>query len=78
METDPTSDKRLTEIPLLGGQLTPGIMRVRNTVHRLPKGNAAFVHTLLVFLEEQGFPLAPRFLGIDEQGREVLSYLDSS
>lgn len=64
METYPTSEKRLAEIPRLRGQLTPGIVHVGNTVRRLPKGNAAFVHTLLVFLEEQGFPSASRFLGI--------------
>ena len=65
-----------TEIPLLGGQLTPGIVRVGNTVRRLPKGNVAFVHDLLVFLEDQGFPFVPRFFGMDEQGREILSYLE--
>ena len=66
----------LTEIPLLGGQLTPGIVRVGNTVRRPPKGNAAFVHDLLVFLQDQGVPFAPRFLGMDSQGREILSYLE--
>jgi aminoglycoside phosphotransferase (APT) family kinase protein len=51
-------------------------VRVGNTVRRLPKGNLAFVYDLLVFLEDQGFPFAPRFLGMDEQGREILSYLE--
>lgn len=75
MEIEPQREP-LAEIPLLGGQLTPGIVRVGNTVRRLPKGNVAFVHDLLVFLEDQGFPFAPRFLGMDEQGREILSYLE--
>ncbi len=75
METEPQREP-LAEIPLPGGQLTPGIVRVGNTVRRLPKGNVAFVHDLLVFLEDQGFPFAPRFLGMDEQGREILSYLE--
>jgi hypothetical protein len=64
------------EIPLPGGQLTPGIVRVGKTVRRPPKGNATFVHELLLWLEKQGFGFAPRFLGIDEQGREILSYLE--
>ncbi|GAC1348625.1 MAG: hypothetical protein NVSMB27_17120 [Ktedonobacteraceae bacterium] len=64
------------EIPLQGGQLTPGIMHVGNTVRRPSKGNAAFVHDLLIFLEDQGFPFAPRFFGRDEQGRDILSYLE--
>jgi hypothetical protein len=71
-----TQGESLEEIPLLGGQLTPGIVRVGNTVRRPPKGNAAFVHELLLFLEKQGFGFAPRFLGVDEQGREILSYLE--
>ena len=72
METEPQSEA-LREIPLLGGRLTSGIVQVGDTVRRPPKGNAAFVHDLLLFLEDQGFPFAPRLLGIDEQGREILS-----
>lgn len=75
METEPQREL-LTEIPLSGGQLTPGIVRVGNTVRRLSKDNAAFVHDLLLFLEGQGFPFAPRFLGMDSRGREILSYLE--
>jgi hypothetical protein len=66
----------LEETSLLGGRLTPGIVRVGNTVHRPPKGNATFVHDLLLFLENQGFRYAPRFLGTDEQSRDILSYLE--
>lgn len=75
METGP-QEKSPQEIPLLGGQLTPGIVRVGNTVRRPPKGNTAFVHDLLLWLEDQGFPFAPRFLGVDEQGRGILTYLE--
>jgi thiamine kinase-like enzyme len=64
------------ETPLLGGQLTHGIVRVGNTVRRPQKHNAAFVHELLLFLEAQGWSFAPRFLGIDDQGREILSYIE--
>lgn len=77
METEPQREP-LAEIPLLGGQLTPGIVRVGNTVRRLPKGKVAFVHDLLVFLQDKGFPFAPRFLGMDEHGREILSYLEGA
>lgn len=52
METEPQRDP-LAEISLSGGRLTPGIVRVGNTVRRPPKGNAAFVHDLLLFLEDQ-------------------------
>ncbi len=66
METEPQREP-LAEIPLLGGQLTPGIVR------RPAKGNAAFVHDLLLFLEDQGFPFAPRFFGtMARSGRTVV------
>jgi len=64
------------EIPLLGGRLTPGIVRIGNTVHRPSKSNAVFVHELLLWLEQQKFEFAPRFLGVDEQGRDILTYLE--
>ena len=60
--------------PLPGGSVTT-VVRVGDTVRRPPSPNAAFVHDLLRFLERRGWEGAPRFLGIDEQGREVLSYL---
>ena len=63
------------EIPLTGGQVTHGIVRIGATVRRPQKGNSPFVHELLLFLERQGFHEAPKFLGIDEQGREILSYI---
>src|SRR6266567_689796 len=75
MDTEPHREP-LAEIPLLGGRLTPGIVRVGNTVRRSSKGNAAFVHDLLLVLEDQDFPFAPRFLEVDEQGRDILSYLE--
>ena len=75
METEPQREL-LAEIPLSGGRLTSGIVRVGSTVRRPSKGNAAFVHDLLLFLEDEGFPFAPRFLGRDEQGRDILSYLE--
>ena len=45
-------------------------------MRRPPKSNAAFVHDLLLWLEGQEFRFAPRFLGVDEQGRDILSYLE--
>src|SRR5262249_48333713 len=77
---DPSSRKRSgetwPEIPLMGGRLTQSIVRVGDTVRRPQKSNAAFVHELLLFLKNQGYSFAPHFLGVDEQGREILSYLE--
>jgi hypothetical protein len=59
----------LQEIPLLGGQLTPDIVRVGKTVRRPSKGNAAFVRELLLFLEEQGYSWANQTA--EEQARRI-------
>ena len=64
------------EIPLAGGDVTEGVVRVGDTVRRPVGPHSPLVHALLAHLESIGFEGAPRFLGIDEAGREVLSYVD--
>ncbi|SDK33248.1 phosphotransferase [Nonomuraea jiangxiensis] len=63
------------EIPLLGGDVTEGVVRVGDTVRRPVGSNAPLVHALLRHLEEAGFEGAPRLLGIDAAGREVLTFV---
>ena len=60
---------------LSGGRTTPSVVRTGDVVRRPPGPNAAFVHELLQYLDASGFPSAPRFLGLDETGREMLSFL---
>lgn len=63
------------EEALHGGTMTAGVVRVGDTVRR-PVGRwTPAVHSLLRHLEDVGFEGAPRVLGIDEKGREVLTYL---
>ena len=50
-------------------------MRVGDTVRRPVQTHSAATHDLLGHLERVRFEGAPRFLGIDEQGREILSYV---
>jgi aminoglycoside phosphotransferase (APT) family kinase protein len=64
------------EIPLAGGDVTEGLVRVGDTVRRPVGPHSPLVHALLTHLESVGFEGAPRFLGIDGSGREVLSYID--
>jgi hypothetical protein len=64
------------EIPLAGGDVTEGVVRVGDTVRRPVGPHSPLVHALLTHLESAGFEGAPRFLGIDGSGREVLSYID--
>jgi len=45
-------------------------------VRRPVQGNSPLVHALLRHLEDAGFAGAPRFLGIDNAGREVLTYIE--
>lgn len=61
--------------PLSGGSHS-GVVRVGETVRRVARPWASSVHELLVHLEQQGFDGAPRALGFDEQGREVLTYIE--
>lgn len=63
-------------VPLGGGRTTAGVVRIGNTVHRPVRPWTPAVHAVLRHLEEVGFEGSPRVLGIDEQGREVLSFLD--
>jgi phosphotransferase family enzyme len=64
------------ETPLLGGTANRGlVVRVRDTVRRPLRGNSEAIHALLQHLQDVGFEGAPTILGIDGQGREVLSYL---
>jgi Phosphotransferase enzyme family len=64
------------EVALDGGRLTAGVVRVAATVRRPTGPHSAFVHALLGHLQAVGFTGAPRLLGIDDQGREVLGFLD--
>ena len=63
------------ETPLYGGNVT-GAVRVGQTVHRATGVWSATVHTLLRHLEASGFTGAPRFIGMDEQGREILTFIE--
>ena len=64
------------EIPLAGGDVTEGVVRVGDTVRRPVGPHSPLVHALLTHLESVGFAGAPRFLGVDRAGREVLSYVE--
>lgn len=65
------------EEPLVGGMdPSAGVVRVGDTVRRPAGPSSAAVRALLVHLENVGFEGAPRFLGVDDEGRDVLTFLD--
>ena len=66
------------ETPLGGGRVTTGVVRIGDTVRRPRGANAAFVHELLRGLERVRFDAAPRPLGIDDEGREVLTFIEGT
>lgn len=64
------------EIPLSGGNVNAGVVRIGNTVRRQPGHASLAVHKLLQHLERKQFQGSPRWLGMDEQGREILSFIE--
>ncbi|WP_433500222.1 phosphotransferase [Sphaerimonospora sp. CA-214678] len=64
------------EIPLHGGDVTEGVVRVGDTVRRPMRASSPSVHALLRHLEAAGFDGAPRVLGIDDLGREILTFVE--
>ncbi len=63
------------EQQLEGGNISGGILRRGDTVRRPAGPWTPTIHAVLQHLEQRGFTGAPRVLGIDDGGREVLEYL---
>lgn len=61
--------------PLTGGSDTEGIVRIGDTVRRPLRPFSLTVQAYLDHLHDAGFTGAPLPLGVDEQGREVLSFV---
>ena len=64
---------------LTGGTANRGhVVRIGDTVRRPRRATSAATEALLHHLADVGFLGAPRFLGVDEHGREVLSFIDGA
>lgn len=66
------------EIPLAGGRVTPGVVRVGDTVRKPVTANSDLVRRLLKHLRSKGFDSSPEFLGTDECGRDVFTFIDGN
>ncbi len=66
------------EIPLSGGNVNPTVVRINDTVRRSLTKHSTSVHQLLVHLQAKEYDFAPRFLGIDDKGREIISFIPGS
>lgn len=66
------------EVPLRGGDMHIGknvVVRVGDTVRRPVGPYTSAVHALLRHFEEVGLERVPRVLGLDDRGREILTYV---
>jgi hypothetical protein len=65
------------EVQLHGGTSNRGlVVKVGGTVRRPRSPGNGAVHALLRHLQDVGFDGAPRILGIDDDGREILSFVE--
>jgi Phosphotransferase enzyme family len=60
---------------LTGGRRTASVVRVGETVRRSRSAGSQFAARVLVYLSSIGYPCAPRYLGTDADGRDVLAYV---
>jgi hypothetical protein len=69
-------DEREPEVTLVGGLANQGqVVRIGDTVRRPQRPTSPATHALLRHLADVGFAGSPRVLGVDERGREVLTYV---
>jgi len=71
---DASADTDETEHEFADGRLA-GTVRVGRTVRRATGPWTPAVHALLGYLAKRGFDAAPRVLGFDARGREILEFL---
>jgi Phosphotransferase enzyme family len=70
-------DPSVPAIELTGGTANRGlVVRVGDTVRRPQRRSSPSTARLLAHLERVGFDGSPRYLGVDDVGREVLTYVE--
>jgi len=65
-----------SEVVLGGGRTTPSIVRIGNTVRRPAKRYSEYTYQVLRFLERKDFRYSERYLGKDEEGRDIFAYVE--
>lgn len=64
-----------SEEKLAGGNVSD-VYRLGKTVRRELKPESPKIHQLLNHLEKKGYHYAPKFLGIDDKDREILTFIE--
>ncbi|TMF67678.1 MAG: aminoglycoside phosphotransferase family protein [Chloroflexi bacterium] len=65
----------MLEERLGGGRSTTGVVRIGETLRRPVGPWTPTIHAFLRHLHASGFAAAPEVFGLDDQGREILSYI---
>ena len=65
----------MREEPLTGGRNASEVVRAGATVRRAREPGSEFAARVLGYLESAGYPYAPRYLGVDDRGRDILTYI---
>lgn len=63
------------ELPLNGGRITQGVVRIGETVRRPANLSSPFVASLLDHLEHTEYSGAPHYFGQDDKGRDIFSFI---
>lgn len=64
------------ELPLEGGATLVGVVRIGSTTRRPVRPSSPLMRDVLAHLQRSGFEAAPRWLGVDEHGRDILSWIE--
>jgi phosphotransferase family enzyme len=67
--------RQVSEERLGGGRSSTGVVRVGETVRRPTGPWTPTIHAYLRHIRAAGFTAAPEVVGIDDRGREILSYI---
>lgn len=58
-----------------GGNNAREVVRAGDAVRRARDAGSEFAARVLAYLESAGYPYAPRYLGVDDRDRDILSYI---
>ncbi|MDQ0754630.1 phosphotransferase [Arthrobacter sp. B3I4] len=70
------ADGEASDVELMpAGDVTEGVVRIGGTIRRPHQRQSRAVAEYLDWLEDAGFEGSPRFLGRDDEGRDVLTFV---
>lgn len=64
------------ETPFTSGESNQKVVKVGNTVRKEPSENSELVRKVMTILSSNNFQYSPKYLGIDQKGREKMTYIE--